>query len=292
MAKSVNHSNIVYWLLAVMLGVALLPLVFVSWRLITINRSSMSAGERATQAQLAGDRAKEIAAFFDRYLGQTASIARGLELAGSDRLGIVNAGRLEEALHRDRNVLALGVVPKDGAPIVAHADRVSDAALDALVAEGVDAVATGGRYLGRPRRTSDGHTITVMADAVRPGTENEGAVVSVIDLSATLDFNGTSGPQADVLGAHGTLVYVVDSAGAVLAHPDPSLVGTTNRRDDPLVAAWLGRTQPVPLVTTEYRGQVGGHRGIRGGGQVGVDAARAATEPAAAVVAAACSAAA
>src|SRR4051794_23168103 len=73
----VLHSKILYWLLAVLLAVALLPLVFVSWRLIAINRASMAAGQRATQSQLAGDRALEIVAFIDRYLGQTASLARG-----------------------------------------------------------------------------------------------------------------------------------------------------------------------------------------------------------------------
>jgi HD-GYP domain-containing protein (c-di-GMP phosphodiesterase class II) len=251
----VLHSRILYWLLAVMLAVALLPLVFVSWRLTTINRNSMSEGQRAAQAQLAVDRAREISAYFDRYLGQTASVARGLELAAGDRgLAAVDRGRLEETLHRDPNVLALGVVPAGGRPaVVWNQDRLGADALAPLVEEAVASAVEKGRYVGAPRAVA-GRPVAVMADAVRAGDRALGAVVAVVDLADALDVAAEDGPRAegDILSASGTLLYVVDGAGAVVAHPDPASAGA-DRAGDPLVARWLARPEGAELVSEEYR---------------------------------------
>jgi HD-GYP domain-containing protein (c-di-GMP phosphodiesterase class II) len=249
----VLHSKILYWLLAVLLAVALLPLVFVSWRLITINRASMEAGQRATQAQLAGDRALEIVAFVDRYLGQTASLARGLELTTGGTLLDVDAGRLEETLHRDRNVLALAVVPEGAPPeVFGDMDRLTAEEVDALVAEGVAGVAKSGRFAGAPRLVGrPARLVTVMGDVVRSGERALGSVVSVVDVGGAVDV-------APAGGAQGALVYVVGSDGTVVAHRDPAVVGSDDPDDDPLVSAWRERRRGTRVVSEEFRARPAG----------------------------------
>ncbi len=262
MRSDVFHSKVLYWLLAMMLIVALLPLVFVSWRLITINRTSMADGQRASQAQLAVDRAREIKSFFERYLGQTANLARGLELAGGLRLAQVDEGRLEHVLHRDPNVLALAIVSSDGGRTVRwNQDRLEEAALGQLVDEAVAGVRTGGQYVGVPRAVGEpGRPITVFADTIRVDDRELGAVITIVDLEDAFAVapGSWSRSEAQILGESGTLVYVVDANGMVVAHPNAKFEGAQDRRGDPLVAEWLAQLRPGNMVGKEYRGSNGG----------------------------------
>lgn len=257
-----KRSKILSSLVAVLLAMALLPLLVVSWRLITINRETLAANQRALQLQVAQSRAREVEVFVRSYFDRTAGFARALELGAPARLA-VPAEHLRGPLNRDPNLLAIAVVPADGTYTSAsRPDRLPAEALEPLLEEAVTAAAVDGSYLGSPRILGQSFLpITVMADAVRAGGATIGIVVTVVDMDSALRFvapDGASRTTAEALSGDAMLFYVVDDKGVAVAHPDQQTVlEGRSLRASPLVDEWVERGRQVRDVTRDFDERIG-----------------------------------
>jgi HD-GYP domain-containing protein (c-di-GMP phosphodiesterase class II) len=258
----VLHSKMLYTVLGLMLATALVPLVFVSWRLISMNRSSLAERQRQAQVQLVEGRARDVSASFARAARQTASLARGLELGGTTDLAAVDTGKLEGALLADENLIALAVVPAEGPSVlVRDAERFPPGSDESLVAAAGAAARERGRQTEGPVTPGPGvPPVFVVAEPVASADRVLGAVVSVVDFARALGDEGAGRDRTEtaILGRDEALVYVVGADGVVLADPDPAAVGRASERDAELLGEWAARRDEGAVVVREYEARLDG----------------------------------
>lgn len=262
MRRFLAHSKILYSLLAVMLAIALVPLGIVSWRLISINRTSLTATQREVQLDDARSRAREVSAFVRGYLAQTSGFARALEVAGGAAAGVADGDRLGDALRRDTNLLAIGFLRSDGTLSAQRdAGRLSGEDLDRLVAPLAMAATDGGPAIGAPeRRGSPGIPVVAMSDAVHAGGRTIGHVVTVVDLTAAFPFVDGGAPDGgaeESLQAPAPAYFVVDEAGRPLAFADVLADAAGGLPASPLVDAWVRAGGEPRDLATEFDGSSG-----------------------------------
>lgn len=262
MRTDVLHSKMLYSVLGLILATALVPLVFVSWRLITMNRASMAEGQRQAQEQLVEARAQDVSSAFARASRQTASLARGLELGGAKDLAAVDARRLEATLEADENLLALAIVPAEGEVVaVRDSARLAPGVGEALASSVAAAARTSGHQtLGPLAPTAGQPSVFVVAEPVRGGDGAIGAVVAVVDLALALGHVTTEQIRSEsaILGGNDPLLYVVGADGVILADPDPAAVGRPSGRDAELVGEWMAAQGADGIVAREYRTEIDG----------------------------------
>ncbi|MCC6745465.1 MAG: HD domain-containing protein [Acidobacteria bacterium] len=261
MRRILAHSRILYSLLAVMLAMALLPLAIVSWRLISINRTSLLAAQRSVQIDEAKGNALAVEAFVDGYARQTAAVARALELSGGLRVDVDLAARLGELLRDDSNLVAIAVVEPGGPPVVARGTaQLPESELAKLVAEGSSGASAGGSYVGQPQRAGDaGVPLIAMSHPIPIEGGRAGAVVSIVDMTAAFPFLNAvprrdHGGEAVAPNPSGS--FVVDDHGTVLASSRagaPAADGVSALVDD-----WLAHPDESGGLTREFGATVDG----------------------------------
>lgn len=257
-----SHSKILYSLLAVMLAIALVPLAIVSWRLITINRTSLLETQRAMQLEDARSHAREVAVFVNGFVDRTAGFAHAFEVAGSFSTegGLVE--RLAEPARRDSSLVAFALVPAGGQPILARgASQLSDEEVSRLIAEGVSGARESEPFLGPVRRAGDGAmTVAVASDTVSIGGRAVGHVVTVIDLAGAFPFVSSSRPQehgAEAIAPDQASYFIVDDQGLAIVDSESPATGPRDMRDNPLVRAWLAQPEATSDLSREFEQQAG-----------------------------------
>src|SRR5437870_44540 len=114
MEQSLKRSKIVYTVLAVLLAVGVLPVTVAGWKLVGLNRDTLSKNEQQFQIDSVEDKAKQIKLYVSAYRDQINAFARSLEIAG----GLASLGqselrdeKLAEAVRTDSNLCALLILP-------------------------------------------------------------------------------------------------------------------------------------------------------------------------------------
>lgn len=262
MRRFFAHSKILYSLLAVMLALALVPLAIVSWRLIAINRTSLLETQRAVQFEEAQSRAREVAAFVDRYVERTAGLADALELSGGLSSAAESLERLAGPLRRDPNTLAIAVVPLGGASVVAKNDKApSDAEIARLVADGISKAGDAGPSLSRPYVVPEGGIpVVTVSDALHAGGRIVGHVVSVVDLTGAFPFVSSARPSGrggEAIASDSASFFVVDDQGVTLADSHSDTTAARDLRDNALVRDWMRDPASTAGLTREFDQAVG-----------------------------------
>lgn len=251
------HSKILYSLLAVMLALALVPLAIVSWRLITINRTSLLETQRAMQFEDAQSRARGVAGFVNGYIEKTAGYAHALEISGGLPADAGTVARLAEPLRQDPNLVAVALV-SSGSPqvVVKNSEKLADAELSRLIAQAVTDAADGGPVLGTPQvRGEIGLPVVAVADVIRVDGRTEGHVVSIVDLTGAFPFV-TSARLPDrggeAIASAQSSFFVVDDAGVAIADSRDTDSGARDMRDNPLVRDWMAQSGVDTGLTREF----------------------------------------
>ena len=257
MRRFFAHSKILYSLLAVMLALALVPLAIVSWRLITINRTSLLETQRAMQFEDAQSRARGVAGFVNGYFEKTAGYAHALEISGGLPADAGTVARLAEPLDQDPNLLAVALVSAGSPQIVAkNSGKLADAELSRLIAQAVTDAADGGPVLGAPQVSGDtGVPVVAIADAIRVGGRTEGHVVSIVDLTGAFPFVISArlpDRGGEAIAADQSSFFVVDDSGVAIADSRDLDTGARDMRDNPLVRDWMAQSGADAGLTREF----------------------------------------
>lgn len=253
-------TKILYTFLAVILAVAILPLMLVSWKLIDIGREAMRLNERAEQLRSVVLVANELRTYISGYRHQLASMARILEAVGGTAALLreaesVRNRQLAQFLEDDPNLILLGIVPSSSpadTKLIAQWDarkilgeEVRDTVGEALksVSRRLDRT-----YVSPPRHIRSSNEFAIVlahpiqrADASPEQPEVVLAVVSLEPIFNLVNVTSASGNlNHETLLRNGSrVVFLVDQQGRVLAHPDRALVYTpTNVSDWGIVAKW------------------------------------------------------
>lgn len=251
-----------------MLAMALVPLAIVSWRLITINRTSLLATQRAVQFDEAKSNARSVATYVDGYVDRTATFARALEVAGglSNDPGL--AGRLRNALVDDPNLVAVAFVPSgslDGSGMsVSEIDvtrivmqdhvKVPESDIVRLVRDGAAGATADGPFLGAAQVVGETAVpVVATSDVVNIDGRRLGHVVMVVDLTEAFPFLDTvrlPDPDGEVMAPDPASRFVVDERGGTLASSHSAAPG--DPQEHPLVRDWLAQSGETGGITREF----------------------------------------
>ena len=228
MPQKPKKISLIYFVIATLLLVGLVPLVLTGWFLSKKSGDELRAVENRYQTQLVQEKARQIEMFGQRSSDLVFGYAKALELAGD--LTILSSPQTEEklgnSLKENPNLLALYVKPANGESLsVFRSETINREEIERLSA------ATLARLENKKIAFSDTQKIgssgeTVLAIAAPVVIEkNNSAVVAVISLREIGRIMATKASSEAELWKSGLpIVFVVDKNGRAIFHPDAAVV--------------------------------------------------------------------
>ncbi len=258
--------SLIYFVIATLLLVGLVPLVLTGWILSDKSGRELRAAENRYQIQLVLEKARQIEMFGKRFGDLVASISVALELSNS--VSLVSSPQTEQKLgsilRENPDLLALYVKPVSGESLsVFRSETISKIDVESISGELALHATQEKLAIGSPQRLS---TTGELAMAVGSSVTIEGAnaaeVVAIVSLrDIQRSVIGTLPTREEELWNSGLpIIFVVDQNGSAIFHPDQSLVSERRSLSNlKIVGEWLeaGETVQSALVpfTAEYNGK-------------------------------------
>ncbi|HEX8179445.1 MAG TPA: HD domain-containing phosphohydrolase [Pyrinomonadaceae bacterium] len=229
MSERFLRLRLLYIVLGTLLVVGLLPLGLEGWLLSSRSAAELRSVEGRYQAQLVQDKARQIELYGQRYRDVVTGLARAFELSGGVR-NVNEAGsdvRLQRAVRDDQNVIALSIQPVGSVPHVAYrSDVIGRDEVDERVGEELARMTGRGVVISRPHliRSSQEMALTIAAPVMggASGEEVVAAVAAVISFQEVFKSvqQPTSQSERELLARGLPVIFVVDTQGRAVAHPD------------------------------------------------------------------------
>ncbi|MDQ3908722.1 MAG: HD domain-containing protein [Acidobacteriota bacterium] len=270
MLERLRRIRLLYIVLATLLVVGLVPLALAGWMLSNRSASELRAVEGRYQAQLAEDKARQIELYGQRYRDVVTGLARAFELAGGVK--VLNEGdsdaRLSRAVTDDPNIIALSILPVGGVPHLAYkTDVIGREEANERVGEVLARMSGKGIVVSRPHliRSSQEMSITVAAPVMggHDGEEVVAAVVAVISFQEVFKTVGqpTQQSERELLEQGRPIIFVVDSEGRAVAHPDARVAYAERPMTDlKVVQDWLDTGKQVQSALAPFTAERDGRR--------------------------------
>jgi HD-GYP domain-containing protein (c-di-GMP phosphodiesterase class II) len=271
MPERFRRIRLLYIVLATLLVVGLFPLALAGWMLSNRSASELRAVEGRYQAQLAEDKARQIELYGQRYRDVVTGLARAFELAGGVRA--LNEGasdaRLQRAVVDDPNIIALAILPVGGVPHLAYkTDVIGREELNERVGEVLARMSGKGIVVNRPHliRSSQEMSLTVAAPVmggVGGVEEVTAAVVAVISFQEVFKTVGqtTTASERELLEQGRPIIFVVDSQGRAVAHPDARVAYAERSMTDlKVVQDWMDTGRQVQSALAPFTVERDGRR--------------------------------
>ncbi len=255
--------SLVFFLIITLLLVGLVPLVLTGWFLSDKTASELRASENRYQIQLVQEKARQIEIFGRRFTAIVSGLSTGLELAGDP--GILSNTQTElklgSMLRENPDLLAIYVKPVTGEPLaVFRSEALEREEVDAIAAETktIDGKVTVG---GSQKLQSSKQFVMSFAADASIGDVPAAKIVAIASLGSISESLVGIGKmnESDMWTAGLPMVFVVDSKGETIFHPDPMLAAVKHPMNDlPIVSEWLQsgvhvESALVPF-TTKYDG--------------------------------------
>ena len=237
--------SLIYPLTAVLVALAVLPLVMVGWGVVSTNREQVATLEMQYLTRQAVGLARELELYFLDNVGHIETLAQGMRPDSQGRIDAESgAAVLQEVVKSHAGIVMLRLVAGDGTGPFVQRRTLSDDAESSL--EEIMREAFAASMRGRPARRDmlrlDGEEPMVLTSM--PLANRSGQVIGV--LQGVVSLAGIAGRIADE-SSRGVIVDVVDKSGTVLFSSRPERVGVAAARH-PLVAQFLNA--PVRLTKT------------------------------------------
>ncbi|MBA2340113.1 MAG: HD domain-containing protein [Pyrinomonadaceae bacterium] len=270
MFERFRRVRLLYIVLGTLLVVGLVPLGLAGWMLSNRSADELRSVEGRYQAQLVQDKARQIELYGQRYRDVVTGLARAFELAGGVR-GMSEQGsdgRLQRMLGDDPNLFALAILPVGGEPHVAYKpDVIGREETDERVGEVLAGMSGSGLKVGRPRliRSSQEMSLTVAAPVMggEGGTEVVAAVVGIIsfsDVARAVQQPTSSQSELEMLNAGLPVIFVVDTDGRAVAHPDARVAFSERSMTDfKVVRDWMEAGSQVQSALAPFTVKRDGH---------------------------------
>jgi HAMP domain-containing protein len=237
--------SLIYPLSAVLVALAVLPLVMVGWGVVTTNREQVGTLEMQYLTRQAVGLAREVELYFLDSVGHLETLAQGMRPGGDGRFDLdAAAAVLQEVVEGHDNIVILRLLGRDGTgPFVQRRNLAGGAegSLDEILREAF-AASMRGRPARRDMLRFAGEEPMVLTSL--PLTYRDGRVAGV--LQGVVSLAGIAGRIGEE-SSRGVIVDVVDRSGMVLFSSRPERVGKPANRH-PLVAQFL--SAPVRLTKT------------------------------------------
>jgi HD-GYP domain-containing protein (c-di-GMP phosphodiesterase class II) len=249
--------SLIVFVVATLLVVGLVPLVLTGWLLSDRSGRELRAAENRYQIQLVDEKARQIEMFGHRWTSVVESLATALEL--SKDAGVLSSqqteAKLGAMLKENPELLGLYIKPANADAVsVFRAEALSRNDIESLAAEVIDRQGKNKFTINGPARIGQNATpVLTFASPVTIGGVRAADVVAVASLNSinqnVIGLN--SAKESELWNAGLPIVFVVDSAGETVFHPDPSVAMSRKPMGDlRIVQEWLqsGRQVQSALV--------------------------------------------
>ncbi|MEP6946781.1 MAG: HD domain-containing phosphohydrolase [Acidobacteriota bacterium] len=237
--------SLIYFVVGALLVVGLVPLVLTGWLLSNKSGSELRSAENRYQIQLVQEKAQHIEMFGKRYGDLVANLAIAIELSNSNTVfsSPLTEAKLGSILKENPDLLALYIKP-------ANADSLSVFRAESIKRDDVELIASQASE-GLPNGKVDaGELQTVGTTGERVMTFSTGIPVAgsapakIVAVASLRDVArvtvGFSSIKEDELWHNGLpIIFVVDSDGNTVFHPDQSLsISNRPMNDLKIVQEW------------------------------------------------------
>jgi len=265
MASKSRKISLIYFVIATLLLVGLVPLVLTGWLLSDKSGRELRSAENRYQIQLVQEKARQIEMFGSRFTATVSALSTAMELSGGSE--VITSPQIEEKLgsmlREDPELLALYVQPNVGAPIsVFRAEAVDRGEIESISA-GVLMPASGKAiFVGEPRVLgSSGRTVMPFAKEVQINETSAATILAVASLDGinqrVVGINSAS--EAELWKAGLPIVFVVNRAGEALFHPDATFSKMRRPMGDlRIVEEWLESGVQVQSALVPFTAQYAG----------------------------------
>lgn len=246
MPTAKKKVRLIVFVVATLLVVGLVPLVLTGWFLSEKSSRELRSAENRYQIQLVQEKARQIEMFGRRWTSVVSGLATALEL--SNDLSIISSAQTEAKLgsimRENPEILALYVQPAAGDSLsVFRAEAMTRTALESIAAEAASAPQTPGITVFEPKQlTVNGSSVMAFGAAAKINGIKAADIVAVASLqSISQSVVGISiAKEADLWEAGLPIVFVVDSKGEAIFHPDSELTASRRSMSNlKIVQEWL-----------------------------------------------------
>ncbi len=238
--------SLIFFVIVTLLLVGLVPLVFTGWLLSEKSGRELRSAENRFQIQLVQEKARQIEMFGQRMSSISGSLASAVEIAGDPRvIGSEQTDKkLGTLLRENPDLAAVYVKPADGDSVIAfRSEMLTRDEVEAVATSAAEKSVKGQVRVGDPKSsgTTGNLVLPFAAEATIDGRKAASVVAigSLQTVSKGVVGVGTAS-EAELLRSGLPIVFVVDSSGETLFHPDPAV--TASRRpmaDLKIVQEWL-----------------------------------------------------
>jgi len=258
--------SLIYFVIATLLLVGLVPLVLTGWFLSKKSGDELRAVENRYQTQLVQEKARQIEMFGQRYSDLVSGFAEALEL--SDNLSILSSPQTEKklgaSLKANPNLLSLYIKPLEGESLsVFRAEAIDKNEIETLSAATLSELGNKRVLFSQPRRlSSSGEIVVAVAAPVVIEKNIAAGVAAIISMREIGRIMAETKPmsEAELWRAGLPIIFVVDKDGKAVFHPDSSVVASQKPLTDlKIVQEWQATNNQiqsalVPFIA-EYAGE-------------------------------------
>lgn len=222
--------SLIYFVVAALLLVGLVPLVLTGWFLSEKSGGELRAVENRYQIQLVQEKARQIEIFGQRNSDLVRGLANAFSLAGNPSVFALpqTDQQLSRTLRENPDVIAIYVHPPAGEPLAlfrpgtiqkAEIDGIAEAFEPKILSEAVS--------VGEPLIAGSAQepVIVLGSPVINSGTKVASviAIVSLRNISRSV-VGQTAATEVELWQSGLPIIYVVDQQGRALFHPDPKIV--------------------------------------------------------------------
>ena len=257
--------GLIYFVVATLLLVGLVPLVLTGYFLSDRSARELRAVENRYQTQLVQEKANQIEMFGQRYGDLVGSYSKALEL--SNDFSVLSAPETEQklsvTLKENPYLIALFIKPTQGESLsVFRAESISKEEIESVSTDVLAKITNKKAIIGKPQKIgSSGETILTFASPVIIGNNVSAAVIGVVSMREIAQIMGNKKViEEEKLWKEGLpIAFVVDDEGRAVSYPDLSVA--VNRKplnNLRIVQEWLETNRQIKSAllpfSAEYKG--------------------------------------
>ncbi|MEP6788217.1 MAG: HD domain-containing phosphohydrolase [Acidobacteriota bacterium] len=246
MLSKSKKVSLIYFVIATLLLVGLVPLVLTGWLLSDKSGRELRSAENRYQIQLVQEKARQIEMFGHRFSSVVTGLATGFELAHDPTLisSTHTEAKLSSILRENPDLAAIDVIPATSEPLSAfRSELVSGPDVEAIAAEALQSTSKAKVIVGEPRKTAaNGQFVMPFSSPVMIDGTKVATIVAIASLQSVSQgvVGVNSAKEEDLWNAGLPIVFVVDQQGQAIFHPDPQLTADKRPMNDlKIVQEWM-----------------------------------------------------
>lgn len=266
MPHSKTKISLIYFVVASLLLVGMVPLVLTGWFLSERSAGELRAVENRYQIQLVQEKARQIEKFGQRNSDLVKGLASAFTLAGNTAVfSLPQTDRhLSQTLRENPDVIALYVKQPAGEPLTLfRPGNIQKAEIDGIVESFEPKILSESVTFGEPQIAGSAQepVIILGAPVSNDGTKIA-SVIAIVSLKniARVVVGQTSATEPELWQSGLPIIYVVDQQGQALFHPDPKIVQERRKLSDlKIVSEWQESNRQIQSGLVPFNAEYNGN---------------------------------